>query len=146
MNESEHLAKKWLIEKKKYKETDIIFRPNKSPDFICQDGNRYEVKYLYGNNLLFSEKQTKSLQDDDIILVFDKKEHRAEFKWKDRKNTMFTFKYNCQKDITSIQLNKSTIEKLKKIRLVKRESYNDVICRLIKNYEKDNRGEFKLPS
>ena len=131
MNQTEYLAFKLLKEKKGYKEKEIIFRPNKSPDFICLDGKRYEVKFLRGNQLIFYSKQIRDLNPEDNILVFDRKEFITEFMWGDRDKTAFDIKTIGMDNLTTIQINEKTLQKLKKVRLTNRESYNDVINRLI---------------
>jgi hypothetical protein len=44
---------------------------------------------------------------------------------------------------TSITLKKSTIKKLKKLKLIKTESLGSVVERLIKEYEKNRKKEVK---
>jgi predicted CopG family antitoxin len=43
----------------------------------------------------------------------------------------------------NIIIHEETREKLNKIKILSRESYNDVITRLIDEHEKFNRGEIK---
>ena len=71
---------------KGYKKTDIIFSPNRTPDFHClSDGKKYEVKFLYKDKILFSVVQTKLLLNSDIIVVFNRDgEFVEEFEWKNR--------------------------------------------------------------
>lgn len=70
MNKIELLAYNY-IQSIGYKDDDIIFNANNTPDFICSDGKRFEVKRLSGNKVLFSVKQSKKLRQDDTVLVFD---------------------------------------------------------------------------
>ncbi len=88
MNKTELLAKEWLINKG-YKEAEIIFVPNSSPDFICRDGERYEVKYLYGKRLLFTESQIKNLLPKDKILVFNRSGFVDEFLWRNKDSVIY---------------------------------------------------------
>ena len=43
--------------------------------------------------------------------------------------TTYTLPYNMK---TTIQIDKETLEKLKQVKLTKRESYNEIIIRLLK--------------
>ena len=66
MNKTELLG--WeLLREQGYKKKDVKFNCNKSPDFICSDGKRYEVKIIFGKNILFYPTQIKSLKKNDII-------------------------------------------------------------------------------
>lgn len=78
------MAFEWLISNKHYTKEDILFQPNNTPDFLCKDGNRYEVKYLYINKIVFSNKQVKKMKDSDVVLVFSDFGFVKEFLWKDR--------------------------------------------------------------
>ena len=73
MNKSEEICYKWMIEQG-YKEEDIFFTPNKSPDFTCNDGSRYEAKKLYGRNILMYATQIESLENAIIVVVDTNKE------------------------------------------------------------------------
>lgn len=88
LNKTEQMALEWLKTIKGYKQTEI-FKSNKSPDFICSDKKRYEVKYLYTNKLIFSEKQINTLLPSDIILVFNDNGFVKEFLWEDKDKTPF---------------------------------------------------------
>jgi len=91
MNRTEQLAKSWLM-RQGYKEEDITFRYDKTPDFVCADGKRYEVKRLYGKNIFFGETQMRSLRKEDLILIFDKKRLVSKFKWGRPKECLFYLK------------------------------------------------------
>lgn len=68
-----------------YKEEDIFFTPNKSPDFTCNDGSRYEAKKLYGRNILMYATQIESLENAIIVVVDTNKERVIRtFKFSDR--------------------------------------------------------------
>ena len=132
MNKTEQLGFKWL-KKQGYKNNDIKFNVNKSPDFICSDGRRYEVKSLQKfNRIDFQTSQTKKLKNSDTILVFDEKRLVKEFLWKDRKKQKFHFNILNTEDKSSISLPKSTKEALKGLRLYERESYAEMLSRLFK--------------
>ena len=82
INKTELMALRWL-KNQGYKKGEII-KGTRSPGFVCSDGKRYEVKFLYGDKILFTEKQVESLKDNDIILIFNKKKFIDKFLWKDR--------------------------------------------------------------
>lgn len=134
MNNTELYAKKWLL-KNGYKEEEIIFRQNSSPDFICKDGKRFEVKYLYGNKLIFSKKQEDNLKKTDIILVFDKNGLKAQFNWGDKDKTMFeVIVYDTNKGNTTIKASEKLWNFLNQNKQMS-ESFEDVIWRYIKKKE-----------
>lgn len=92
MNQTERIAFEWL-KNKGYKEQEILFRSSKTPDFVCNDGKRYEVKLAYSNQILFSKSQIKYLKDGDYILVFNNRDFMVdEFLWKNRNKSKFTIK------------------------------------------------------
>lgn len=134
VNKTELLAVGWL-KRKGYKENEIIKNSNSSPDFICQDGKRYEVKFLYRNKIIFYTTQIKNLKDDDIILVFDRTNFITQFLWKDRKNISIDIKIVETSNQTSIQLRNDTLEKLKFFKDYKRETYDDLLNKLMKIVE-----------
>ena len=132
MNKTEILAFNWLKEKG-YKEKDIIFFIRKTPDFICNDGKRYEAKFLYGNRLLFSKSQIPSLKDNDSIIVFDRNKFVSEFKWKDREKTIFKIEIiNYLEGTDTIRISSEIKKILDDIKIHPRETYQDIIERLIK--------------
>ncbi|MBC8521368.1 MAG: hypothetical protein H8D26_05195, partial [Methanomicrobia archaeon] len=95
MNKAEIIAFE-LLKKRGYEEEDIIYQGTKNPDFICTDGKRFEVKRIYGRNeLLFTQKQMKELQNDDKILVINTeiKKLSDEFLWSEaQKQSRFIIK------------------------------------------------------
>ncbi|RLI74342.1 hypothetical protein DRO97_06045 [Archaeoglobales archaeon] len=74
MNESEKIFYKRLLEMG-YKEDEIIYNPNKTPDFITTKDNKWwEVKKLYGNTIMIWDKQADVLfnrKDNTYIAVVD---------------------------------------------------------------------------
>lgn len=130
INKTELMALKWL-KQQGYKDSEILKKFNSSPDFVCTDGKGYEVKFLYGDRLLFSDIQSKALKDNDLILVFNRDNFISKFYWKDRDKTHFNI-YIMKPVGTTIQVDKETLEKLKQARITKRESYDEVINRLLK--------------
>ena len=135
MNKTETLAFN-LLKERGYKEKDIIFNSNKTPDFMCNDGKRFEVKFLYGNQLLFSKLQILVLKADDLILVFNRDRFISEFKWKDRRKSVFEIKIvDYGSDNKIIKINKETQKKLNDMKIHPRQSYEEVIQMLIINQE-----------
>ncbi len=130
VNKTELMALEWL-KKKGYKEEDIMKRSHTSPDFICQDGKRYEVKFLYGNRILFYSTQIKNLKGSDIILVFDRAGFVTKFLWEDRKNIAMDLKVIEQKDRTTIQIRNKTLKRLKTLRITERDTYDEILNRLV---------------
>jgi len=51
MNQSESNFYRWLVEEKEYKEENISFNYNTTPDFTC-GREEWEVKKLYGNSII----------------------------------------------------------------------------------------------
>lgn len=130
INKVELMAIEWL-KQKGYKESDFVHLHNKSPDFICHDGSRYEVKFLYGDKLIFSKKQTDILKPSDNILVFDRKGFVKQFQWKSRKKTSFQIKVISSENMRKIELERDVAEKLIHLKKVG-DTYSDVIKRLLK--------------
>ena len=85
-NLTELKARKWLVNQG-YKNNEIIFNGGHTPDYTCADGKRYEVKFLYGDEILFYSTQIEKMKDDDEVLIFDRFKFIIKFKWKDRKKS-----------------------------------------------------------
>jgi len=115
MNKTETLAFNWL-KQQGYKESEITFVANKSPDFICNDRNRYEVKFLYGSLILFSKKQIETLQPNDIILVFDDKLLKDKFSWKNKEKSLFKIHCPQRGDPTTITIEVETRKLLNRLK------------------------------
>ncbi len=108
LNTSEKIAYEWLKKKYKYSFKDII-KSNKTPDFICNDGKRFEVKALYVNSIMFSQQQMNSLKDDDFIIVVDTNNKKivGYFKWKDREKEKFRI-YVPKQNYSGIKIDEET--------------------------------------
>jgi hypothetical protein len=109
MNKNEQMAFQWLIEKKGYTKEQIIFNKNKSPDFLCKDGKRFEVKSIMAKSkakLFFFDLQLDILKNKDIIIVFNKGKFIAEFEWGNKENSKFV--------IVSHRLHDEKVAKLEK--------------------------------
>mgnify|MGYP001400236515 CR=1 FL=1 len=136
VNKTELKAIEYLISQG-YKENEIIKNSNKTPDLICLDGKRFEVKFLYGNSLVFYSTQLKDLKDDDTILVFNKDELVTKFNWKDKDSISFNIIVENLDNKTSIQLEDTTIEILKTLKLTSRDTYDEIIVRMIEQIHKN---------
>lgn len=79
MNKSEQIAKEYL--QKKHKE--IVFRSRKTPDFTTES-QEYEVKKIYGSQLIFYDTQIEKIKEDTVILAVNEIAVEKEFLWKDR--------------------------------------------------------------
>ena len=66
-NRDELTALDYLLTTKGYTIEQIRHNTVESPDFICSDGKKYEVKH--DRTATFSLKQLSVLEDDDIILL-----------------------------------------------------------------------------
>jgi hypothetical protein len=130
LNKTEKKAYRLLIEKYGYKKEDIQINPTKSPDFVCSDGKSYEAKTIYGKIIRFYPVQLETLKDTDTILVFNKEGLVLSFLWKDREK-IDKIVINKTKE-TTIQIEKSTLKLLKKVKKYKGETYNEVVLRLLK--------------
>ena len=72
MNRAEIQALCWLSKTTGYKEDEISFANNRSPDFTTPDGKGFEVKSLYGKRIVLDSRQWVNLYQhlDCVILVF----------------------------------------------------------------------------
>ncbi|GAJ18817.1 unnamed protein product, partial [marine sediment metagenome] len=101
------------------------------PDFICSDGKRYEVKFLYNDKVIFYSTQIKNLKPNDIILVFDRDKFKAKFLWKEREKSFIKIKI-VEKEVLTKELN---VLKTK----LNKKTINEVIKYLIEFYKKNKR-------
>jgi hypothetical protein len=132
MNPTEQVALDYLSSIG-YNREKITHLSNKSPDFICPDGSRYEVKLLYGNRLVFYEKQITQLQSDDTVLVFNQKILVKTFKWGERKKLNLTISIQPgMVGYKTIVISAELHERLTKLKIHPRQSYEEVIKGLLK--------------
>ena len=109
LNKTETMALEWLINERGYKKEDVN-KTNNTPDFVCEDGKRYEVKYLYANKIIFNGYQSTKMKNEDIVIVFDNRGFCDEFLWGDRD------KINKYKIIANVTYNISLFLKDKRTR------------------------------
>ena len=72
MNKTEQKLFNWLLSKG-YSQEQIIFRRSETPDFITDDGKKWEAKRLYDTKILMYKTQVKNLfsdQNNTTVLVF----------------------------------------------------------------------------
>lgn len=139
LNKTELMAIEWLRKNKGYNDQDVIKNSNKSPDFVCPDGARYEVKRLYGNAIIFYSTQIESLEETDIILVFSDQGFVYKFLWKDRDDIHLTVKVvNISSDKVKVQLDKDVVTALIRLKEVG-DNYSDVVRKLLKDAKKEGK-------
>jgi len=72
MNKTEQKAYRWLLQHG-YSEKDIVYQRRRSPDFLTSDKKGFEVKKLYGKNVIkFGPTQFSGLKSlkNVTVLVF----------------------------------------------------------------------------
>lgn len=77
MNKSEAKAKRWLLEKKGYLESEMVFQRARTPDFLCADGKSFEVKRLYSNTIWFYDTQVEQIRNEEdcfVVVISDEEE------------------------------------------------------------------------
>ena len=143
MNKTQKNAFKWLLTQN-YKESEILFKENKSPTFITPDKN-YEVKRLTGTQIIFYQSQYEKLinKKNVIILVFkdDSSSPVLTIKFDEIKSKPQKYK---NLDINWVENDKKTktlkVSEKTKIRLQKHghmgESFEDLINRILDKIEK----------
>jgi hypothetical protein len=145
INKTEMVALDYLCKTKGYKKELIIKNPA-SPDFLCPDGKRYEIKRLYGQSIMFYDTQVIQMKNDDIVLVFNTADNFvAEFFWKDKDKQYF--KVDIVKrnpnvgDRTKINLSSNTKKFLKKHAIDKGITLTNLLLKIIEDYVVKNGGK-----
>ena len=140
MNKTEEKALKWIISQG-YK--NLIYK--KTPTFITFDNKNFEIKRLYGNQIIFYNKQYQILKKltNVLILVFRDNENKPflKFKFDEIKDLKKQYKgleinwVNIDEEIKTIRLSEKTKERLKKFGKMG-ENYEQVINRLLNELDK----------
>lgn len=134
MNKSERIAFEWLIKEKGLTESEIIFSGSKTPDFLCKNGKKYEVKRLYGNSILVYQSQVSDLKGSEILVVNTEKEQVFLVfpwdSWEDIHIPKIRF-VDYQKGKVSITVKRETAEMLSKEKSYG-ESWDELLLRLAK--------------
>ena len=137
-NKTELKARKWLI-KQGYKDSEIIFNGGHTPDYVCADGKRYEVKFLYGDEILFYSAQVGKMRDDDEILIFDRDKFIAKFKWKDRKKSHIKIKEVDMYNRITIYPNEKLKAFIEKESENQHRSMSNLVLFIVSKYFKENK-------
>jgi len=139
VNKTEIKAKEWLIKVKKYNAKDIIKNARGTPDFICSDGKRYEVKFFNGGQIMFTTNQIKSMKDDDIVIVFDKDGYIGEFEWADREAFFIKIRYWKANTDPKVVVTPETKKALNAIGAFE-DTYDSIIQKLLKFFNSKNKS------
>jgi len=143
MNKTQKNAFKWLLTQG-YKESEILFKENKSPTFITPDKS-YEIKRLTGTQIIFYQSQYEKLIDKKNVTILIFKD--------DSTSPVLTIKFDEIKskppkyknlDINWVNNDKKTktlkVSEKTKLRLQKHgymgESFEDLINRILDKIEK----------
>lgn len=140
MNKTEEKALDWLI-KQGYK--NLIYK--KTPTFITSENKKFEIKRLYGNQIIFYNKQYQILKklDNVQILIFRDNEFSPflKFKFDEIKDLKKQYKdieinwVNIDEKIKTIRLSEKTKNRLKKFGKMD-EDYEQLINRILDEVEK----------
>ena len=144
MNNTEEKALNWLISQG-YKSNTIIYK--KTPTFISTD-KKFEVKRLYGNQIIFYNKQYQTLKklNNVLILVFRDNENEPFLKLKfeeirDLKKQYKGVEINwvgIDEKVRTVRLSEKTKERLKKFGKMD-EDYDQLLTRLLDKIEKNEK-------
>jgi len=144
MNNTEEKALNWLISQG-YKANSIIYK--KTPTFISTD-KKFEVKRLYGNQIIFYNKQYQILKklNNVLILVFRDNENEPflKLKFEEIKDLKKQYKgveinwVGIDEKIRTIRLSEKTKERLKKFGKMG-EDYDQLLNRLLDRIEKNEK-------
>jgi len=144
MNNTEEKALNWLISQG-YKANSIIYK--KTPTFISTD-KKFEVKRLYGNQIIFYNKQYQILKklNNVLILVFRDNENEPflKLKFEEIKDLKKQYKgveinwVGIDEKVRALRLSEKTKERLKKFGKMG-EDYDQLLNRLLDRIEKNEK-------
>ena len=144
MNKTQQKALQWLLEKG-YKKEEISFKQYKSPNFITSDNKFFEVKRLYGTQIIFYNAQYKQLlkQPNTTILTFrdNESEPFLKLKFEEIKNTPNNYKgieinwVSLKEDVKTIRVSKKTKDRLEKLGRMG-EDFDSLLNRILDEVEK----------
>jgi len=145
MNKTEGKALNWILGQG-YKHQDIIYK--KTPTFIISNNKKFEVKRLYGNQIIFYNKQYQILKKISNILILVFRDNESEpflkFKFDEIKDLKKQYKgidinwVNIDEKIKTIRISEKTKERLKKFGKMG-ENYEQLINRLLNELEKNEK-------
>jgi len=142
MNKTEEKALNWLTTQGNKRE-NITYR--KIPTFITSDNKTFEIKRLYGNQIIFYSTHYEKLKPSTLILVFKDSETKPflKFKFEEIKSQPKTYKnieinwVNPNQKIKTIRLSEKTKARLQSYGKMG-ENFDQLVNRLlnkIKNEE-----------
>lgn len=144
MNKTQEKALNWLIQQG-YKKEELTFRP-KSPNFLTKDNKKFEVKRLYGTQILFYNSQYQQLRKEPktLILVFRDNESSPflKFKFEEIQSLPKTYKgleinwLNLDKDVKTIRVSQKTKERLQSLGKMG-EDFDQLLNRLLDKIKND---------
>lgn len=145
MNKTQEKAFQWLLNQG-YKREEISIRQNSSPTFTASDGKKFEVKRLYGTQIIFYNTQCQQLKHHPktLILVFRENEQEpfARFKFEEISSLPKNYKgieinwVSLQQDIGTIRVSKRTKERLQTFGKMG-EDFDRLINRLLDKVRKN---------
>ncbi len=145
MNRAQEKALQWLTQQG-YKREEISFRQNRSPNFITNDNKKFEVKRLYGTQIIFYNKQFQQLKHHSktLILVFKENEQEPFMKFRFEEISSLPNNYkgidinwvNLQQEVGAIRISKKTKERLQAFGKMG-EDFDKLINRLLDKIKKN---------
>lgn len=145
MNRTQEKALQWLVQQG-YKREEIIFRQNKSPNIVTNDNKKFEVKRLYGTQIIFYNKQYQQLKHHakTLILVFRENEQEPFLKFRFEEISSLPKNYkgidinwvNLEQDIGAIRISRKTKERLQAFGKMG-EDFDKLINRLLDKIKKN---------
>ena len=143
MNKTQEKAINWLITQG-YKKSDLIVR-QKSPSIVTKDNKKYEIKRLYGTQIIFYNTHYHQLKKfpSTTILVFRDNEEIPflKFKFEEIKTRPLHYKeieinwVNKDIKISTVRLSESTKERLQSYGKMG-EDFNQLINRILNEVDK----------
>ena len=129
-----------------YKREDITFRQSRSPNFITKDNKKFDVKRLYGTQIIFYNTQYQQLKNHQktLILVFRENEQEpfAKFRFEEISSLPGSYKgidinwVNLEQDLGSIRISRKTKERLQAFGKMG-EDFDKLINRLLDKIKKN---------
>ncbi len=145
MNRTQEKALQWLTQEG-YKKEEITFRQNRSPNFITKDNKKFDVKRLYGTQIIFYNTQYQQLKHHPktLILVFRENEQEPFIKFRFEEISSLPKSYkdidinwvNQEQDVGAIRISKKTKERLQAFGKMG-EDFDKLINRLLDRIKKN---------
>ena len=145
MNRTQEKAFHWLMQQG-YKREEISFKQNHSPNFITNDGKKFDVKRLYGTQIIFYNKQYQQLKHHPktLILVFKENEQEPFLKLRFEEISSLPDHYkeidinwvSLEQEVGAIRISKKTKERLQAFGNMG-EDFDKLINRLLDKMKKN---------